>query len=48
MWLGCVFASTVHYGICILSLTRMVRLRPRQYTTAQYTHLISAHNKSCC
>jgi hypothetical protein len=31
MWLGRVFAKTLHYGICICSLTRMVRLRPRQY-----------------
>ena len=34
MWLGCVFANTVHYGICILNLTRMIRLRPR--STVQY------------
>jgi hypothetical protein len=36
MWVGCVFANTVHYGICILSLTRMVMLGPLQYSTLQY------------
>jgi hypothetical protein len=33
MWLGWFFASTVHYGIRILSLTLMARLRHRQYST---------------
>ena len=36
MWLGCVFANPERRGICILSLTRMVRLRLRQYITVQY------------
>jgi len=36
MWLGCVFANTRRYGIYISNLTRMVRLRSRQYITVQY------------
>lgn len=36
MWLGWVFISSMQCGICILRLTRVVRLRHRQNRTVQY------------
>lgn len=42
MWSGCNLISSVQWGICILSLTSMVRLRPRQTNAVRYGIRISS------